>query len=237
MNADSDPAARLRIGGYQPFTTVDYPGALAAVVFCQGCPLRCVYCHNRDLLPARGATRIEWREVHAHLARRKGLLDAVVFSGGEPLMQAALFPAMTAAKSLGYRIGLHTSGIAPDRVREILPLLDWVGFDVKAPFDQYEVITGIEGSGRKARRSLEILMESGIDVEIRTTVWPGAADRNSIRQIGEVLSRIGVWKYVLQEARDPFTNAPMGSDAFADSALVNALREKFTEFTTRRAVS
>lgn len=237
MNADSDPAARLRIGGYQPFTTVDYPGALAAVVFCQGCPLRCVYCHNRDLLPPRGATRIEWREVHAHLARRKGLLDAVVFSGGEPLMQAALLPAMIAAKSLGYRIGLHTSGIAPDRLRAVLPVLDWVGFDVKAPFDKYESTTGIKGSGRKALRSLEILLESGIDVEIRTTVWPGVADRNSIRQIGKVLSRIGASNYVLQEARDPLTNAPMGGDAFADSALVKELGEKFTEFMTRRAIS
>ena len=97
MNAISKQAARLRIGGFLPFTSVDYPGALAAVVFCQGCPLQCVYCHNPALLPARAKTHIKWDDVHAHLTERVGLLDAVVFSGGEPLMQKALAPAIEAA--------------------------------------------------------------------------------------------------------------------------------------------
>ncbi len=234
MNKPVDPAKSLRIGGFLPFTSVDYPGALAAVIFCQGCPLRCVYCHNRDLLPARGATQIEWREVHAHLARRKGLLDAVVFSGGEPLMQKALLPAMTAAKSLGYRIGLHTSGIAPDRLRAVLPVLDWVGFDVKAPFEKYDRVTGAKHAGRKARQSLTMLAETEIITEVRTTIWPGVIDAVDVRTLYREITEIGVQNFTLQEAREPTTRGPVGGDIFTDLELQSEMQNEFTNFTIRR---
>ena len=80
----------LLIGGLLPFTTIDYPGCLAAVLFCQGCPWRCHYCHNRHLLPQKGGSALPWQEVLALLERRQGLLDALVFSGGEATLQAAL---------------------------------------------------------------------------------------------------------------------------------------------------
>ena len=84
----------LRVGGLTPLSTSDWPGMLAAVVFCQGCPWRCGYCHNPGLIPARGDNEIPWEDVLAFLRRRQGLLDGVVFSGGEPTAQAGLLDAM-----------------------------------------------------------------------------------------------------------------------------------------------
>lgn len=235
MTADRDPAAALRIGGFLPFTMVDYPDALAAVIFCQGCPLNCVYCHNQDLRPACAENLIGWKDVHAHLTRRAGLLDAVVFSGGEPLMQGALAAAMTEAKELGYRIGLHTSGIAPERLREILPLLDWVGFDVKAPFERYESITGVSGSGDKARLSLAMLIPAGVDIEARTTIWPGQVDAEEIEEITRDLKQMGVEHFAMQEARDPQTSAAKGGAIFSGPAQQDKIAKNFKTYTVRRA--
>ncbi|MCU7809345.1 MAG: anaerobic ribonucleoside-triphosphate reductase activating protein, partial [Candidatus Thiodiazotropha sp. (ex Semelilucina semeliformis)] len=98
----------LKVGGLVPMTTVDYPGCLSAVIFCQGCPLRCRYCHNSDLLPREAEATIPWREILDFLKRRQGLLDAVVFSGGEPTQQRALPDAIAEVSAMGFKIGLHT---------------------------------------------------------------------------------------------------------------------------------
>ena len=103
----------LSVGGLTPLTTIDYPDNLSAVVFCQGCPLRCRYCHNAELLPRRGATHIAWRDILYFLRQRQGLLDAVVFSGGEPTQQRGLADAIDEVRALGFKIGLHTAGIYP----------------------------------------------------------------------------------------------------------------------------
>lgn len=162
----------LKIGGVTPFTTIDYPGQLAAVLFCQGCPWRCSYCHNPHLLAPDSQGAVPWQEVLEFLRRRRGLLDAVVFSGGEPTMQTALLEAVLAAKESGFKVGLHTAGPWPDRLLSCLPHLDWVGMDLKAPFEEYEAITGIPGSGEAARMSADLLRRSGIPHRFRVTLDP-----------------------------------------------------------------
>lgn len=162
----------LEIGGLLPFTTIDYPGKLAAVIFCQGCPWRCGYCHNRHLIPPMSGTAVPWPEVVALLKRRRGLLDAVVFSGGEPTMQAGLPDAVRKIRGMGFKVGLHTAGPYPERLRQCLPHLDWVGMDLKAPFDEYERITGVPGSGEAARKSSELLRRSSVPHQFRTTLDP-----------------------------------------------------------------
>lgn len=152
----------LKVGGLNCCSTIDYPGELAAVIFCQGCPWRCGYCHNRHLLPERAENTIGWEEIIRFLERRRGLLDAVVFSGGEPTMQSSLAEAISIAKELGFLIGLHTAGAFPDVLDQVLPLTDWVGMDIKAPFEEYEVITGIPGSGVAARMSAQMVRQSGV---------------------------------------------------------------------------
>lgn len=152
----------LRVGGLTPLSASDYPDRLAAVVFCQGCAWRCTYCHNPHLLPFRTESLVPWPGILAFLEKRRGLLDAVVFSGGEPTLQSSLKTAMESVKRMGYLVGLHTAGIVPRMLERVLPLVDWVGMDLKADFERHESVTRVRGSGERARRSMEIIRASGV---------------------------------------------------------------------------
>ena len=191
----------LRVGGLTPLSTSDWPGKLAAVVFCQGCPWRCGYCHNPGLIPARGESEIPWDEVLAFLHRRQGLLDGVVFSGGEPTAQADLLEAMREVRALGFKIGLHTGGAYPKHLAALLPLVDWVGFDVKAPFADYPRVTGAAGSGERALISLQQVLASGVDHELRTTVHPALLTDTELVSLGRDLAARGAKHYVIQGFR------------------------------------
>ncbi len=178
----------LNIGGLTPCTAIDYPGELAAVVFCQGCPWRCAYCHNRHLLPEQADGTIRWEEVIRFLKRRQGLLDAVVFSGGEPTMQAWLPAAISTVKQLGFRVGLHTAGAFPKVLEQVLPLTDWVGMDIKAPFEAYEQVTGIPGSGESARMSAALVRTSGVSHQFRTTLDPWLLEDGRLERLQEMVT-------------------------------------------------
>jgi pyruvate formate lyase activating enzyme len=201
----------LRVGGFTPLTTIDYPGQLAAVVYCQGCPWRCRYCHNGHLLGPTAETLIPWEQITAFLEQRRGLLDAVVFSGGEPTAQRALRPAMSEVRALGFKVGLHTAGPYPNRLPGLLPLLDWVGFDIKALPEDYPLVTGIPASGHAAWRSLRILVagrteqaqRSGtpFDLEVRTTVMPGLDSDAYLRRLMGRVAGEGVTCFTLQRCR------------------------------------
>jgi len=195
------PAKSLRIGGLAPMTTVDYPGELAAVVFCQGCPWRCRYCHNSHLLPPRSTEQIPWSHVRTFLEGRGGLLDAIVFSGGEPTLQAALPAAIQEAKSLGFKIGLHTAGPYPNRLQRLLPYIDWVGLDIKALPADYPTITGVPGSGERAWESLALLVEAGLALQVRTTVLPGWSYEGDMHPLSGALAAAGVESHVFQNCR------------------------------------
>lgn len=192
----------LRIGGVVPFTTVDFPGKHAAVVFCKGCDWRCPYCHNAHLNDASPV--LGWEDVDALLKRRRGLLEAVVFSGGEPLLQRALPEALAQVRELGFEAGLHTGGSHPEAFRKALPWLDWVGFDFKAPFEKYETITKKPGSGTAAFDSLRLLAGSGVPFEVRTTVHPSLLPLSDLSRMAEQLVELGASQWVLQAFR------PMG---------------------------
>jgi pyruvate formate lyase activating enzyme len=158
----------LRVGGLTRLSASDYPGKLAAVVYCQGCAWRCTYCHNQHLLPRSSTKLIAWQEILRFLSSRRGLLDAVVFSGGEPTLQISLVEAAREVKAMGYLIGLHTAGIAPRRLRQVLPLLDWVAMDLKAKFDDHATVTGVAASGRRARESMQLIVASGVACSFHT---------------------------------------------------------------------
>lgn len=195
------PSRDLHVGGLTPLSTTDYPGLLSAVVFCQRCPWRCGYCHNPHLVSAAVQGALCWEDIIAVLERRVGLVDAVVFSGGEPTLQHALQAAMREARAMGFKIGLHTSGAYPGHLETILPLLDWVGFDVKAPFEGYAEITGVPGSGKKALESAQLLIRSGISHEFRTTIHPLKTTGARIREIAAELCALGADSWVLQAFR------------------------------------
>ncbi len=182
---------RLRIGGLTRFSTVDFPGRLSAVVFCQGCPWRCRYCHNTHLQPFHEGV-LPWREVVEFLKSRAGLLDAVVFSGGEPTAQSAIENAIRSVRDLGFAVALHTAGIFPERLERLLPLLDWIGLDVKAPFDsRHDAITQVAQSWHGPSEALDLVIASGVDYEIRTTLHPALLDEPACNAIRAELSRRG----------------------------------------------
>lgn len=158
----------LRVGGLTRLSANDYPGKLAAVVYCQGCAWRCGYCHNPELQPARGKEELPWTRVVSFLERRRGLLDAVVFSGGEPTLQASLRVAMQEVKAMGFLVGLHTAGMVPRRLAEVLPLADWVAMDAKSHFADHERVTRVRGSGRRAQLSANLIRASGVACEFHT---------------------------------------------------------------------
>lgn len=134
---------------------------------------------------------VPWLEIVALLRNRCGLLDAVVFSGGEPTMQAGLPDAMRAVRGMGFKVGLHTAGPSPERFRECLPYLDWVGMDLKAPFEEYEQITGIPGSGEAARQSAELLRQSSVSHQFRTTVEPFLESNGRIESMLQLVEKWG----------------------------------------------
>jgi len=207
----------LEVGGFTPLSTTDWPGQLAAVVFVQGCPWRCHYCHNVELQPraapaadqapdAPAAPRaVDWPGALRTLQRRQGLLDGVVFSGGEPTLDPALPDAMGEVRDLGFKVGLHTAGIYPDRLQAVLPLVDWVGFDLKAAWADYERVTAVPRSRVAVQDSLNRVMTEvrarGIGCEIRTTWHPALHDDRAMGDLGAQLAVRGVREWVWQTCR------------------------------------
>lgn len=224
-DAQQGPPATLRIGGITPLSTVDWPGQLAAVVFLQGCPWRCAYCHNNDLQSACGDGRVAWGHVEALLRLRHGLLDGVVFSGGEPTAQGALIDAVRRVRELGFSAALHTAGVYPRRLAACLPDLDWVALDIKALPGEYDALTGVPGSHARVDESLDLLLAGGKRFECRTTVDWALLPPADLVILGERLAAKGVKEFAVQIARPAGTdyrphtgkegNAHGGEDALA----------------------
>ena len=198
---ESARADDLQIAGLIRLSTCDWPGKLVATVFLQGCPLACTYCHNPDLLDPRAPGTIKWQVVRSLLAKRSGLLDGVVFSGGEPTRQAGLAAAMMEVRNLGFGVGLHTAGPYPKRFAEVLPLCDWVGLDIKAPEHLYGAVTGVQSSAGKAFACLRLALDSGVDLQVRTTVDPTIMSPDDVAGLTATLRRLGVREHVLQQVR------------------------------------
>ena len=229
MNASSTPATRLRVGGMTPLTSIDFPGRLAAVLYCQGCPWRCGYCHNPELLDATAPATLSWSEVLTFLESRQGLLDGVVFSGGEPTLQAALPDALAEVRALGFQTALHTGGMYPERLSALLPLLDWVGLDIKGPLHAYDAITRTPGSGAKAFDSLRRLLASGVACECRTTWHAGLFGVDDLFALADTLADAGVAHWALQECR-----APGAASWGLTAAQMAQLGARFSGWVVRR---
>jgi pyruvate formate lyase activating enzyme len=232
-----DTQTTLRIGGLTPLTSVDYPGELAAVVYCRGCPWRCPYCHNADLQDPNKPSEPTWPEVLDFLERRRGLLDALVFTGGEPTAQRALGDAMAEVRALGFKVGLHTGGPYPERLPQLLPLVDWVGLDIKALPEDYPRVTGVAGSGERAWQSLRLLLDAGVSLEVRTTPMPGMDDPAYLGRLSERLAEAGVGCWALQQCREVGEIDSLGRPrrlAESDPDVLNAAR-RFDRFLLRAA--
>lgn len=190
----------MRICGLQTLSMVDYPGKLAATVFTGGCNLRCPFCHNALLVTRlEESPTLQQEEVLAFLKRRRGLLDGVVLSGGEPLIQSGVPEFLQKVRSLGFSIKLDTNGCYPDALEALLDqgLADYVAMDVKNAPEHYVQTVGIpDFDPAVIARSAVVLAHSGVDYELRTTV---------VRELHTVadIAAIGAWmqgapRYFLQ---------------------------------------
>lgn len=230
----------IRIGDIEKFSIVDFPSKIAAVVFMQGCPWRCPFCYNQSLQNPNGESEASWEHLIHLLEHRKGMIDAVVFSGGEPLMQNNLPQAMDTVAAMGFEIGLHTGGYNPDMLQKVLDKVSWVGFDIKAPFENehYKRATGGIGEVSKIKQSLEMLLKSGKNFECRTTCDPRLLEIADIYKIAEELAALGVKEYYIQKYRpissDTTTSESDCNKFFNNAELTSFLRAKFPIFDLRR---
>lgn len=189
------------IHGLQKTTLLDYPGHVAATLFTGGCNFRCPFCHNGELVLNPGGTpQIPMEEIMAFLQKRQGILDGVCITGGEPTLQPDLEDFIRGVRGLGYLVKLDTNGYRPEVLERLLEegLLDYVAMDVKASKDNYARAVGLESnfSIEPIERSVEILKNSSIDYEFRTTVVKGLHAVEEFDEIGRWLS--GCRAYYLQ---------------------------------------
>lgn len=229
----------VQIGGLVSFTTIDYPGKLSAVLFLVGCPLRCMYCSNPHLLlPHDGeydpAKILDW------LRNRVGKLEAVVFSGGEALMQGdATIEYIKQVRALGFQIGLHTNGFYPETLKRASEYVDWIGLDFKAIREKYPDLTGQNIAYENMMRSLDVWLSTGKEFEVRITCDPRYVDKNDLVQIANILSdkhvkNIAIQKYIPHfEDENNKTTDVMRNAIFVDYTLREKIDSMFENVTWR----
>jgi pyruvate formate lyase activating enzyme len=176
------------------------------VAFLQGCPWRCNYCHNYSILDPHLKGQVSFPSVIKHLEKRYGLLDGLVFSGGEPTMQTNLSLAIQTIKNMEFAVGLHTGGAYPANLKKTLPLIDWIGFDIKAPPNLYQAITQNLSAWDNAKKSIDMVLQSNVDVQFRTTIDPTVMSKTDITFLQEWVKTLGINNLVLQEVRNMGVN-------------------------------
>ncbi len=211
----------------QPFTLVDYPGHVACTLFMAGCNLRCPYCHNADLIAPTDPPRVSEEAFFAFLEQRKGLLEGVCVTGGEPTL-SDLSGLLKRIRDEGFAVKLDTNGTHPENWIPLAEenLLDFVAMDVKVPLNAYGVMEASERDRRGIAESVATLLSGVVDYEFRTTIHPNWLSEEDMDRIAEWLT--GAKRLALQ----PFTPSPkvLNPDfcrgtGYSDEAL-EAFRER-----------
>ena len=178
------------IGGFQRFSLIDFPGKICAIIFTQGCNFRCPYCHNPELVDAKlpGGAAVSDGEVLSFLERRKGKLDAVTVTGGEPLMQPDLEVFLSRVRALGYPIKLDTNGSFPHRLEGIIQSksVDYLAMDIKTTPEKYRSVIRKDVDISKILESITLIKNSGLDHEFRTTLVKPLFEKEDFRTIGRL---------------------------------------------------
>jgi len=218
----------MRIGGLQKVSLIDYPGKIAAIVFTQGCNFRCGYCHNPELVnPDFFIKPIPLEEVFTFLESRRGKLEGVVVTGGEPLLQEGLNDFLKKIKGLSYLIKLDTNGSFPERLRDVIEkrLVNYLAMDIKAPLEKYAGIVKSAVEIKKIKESINLIMNSGLDYEFRTTVVKSQLKKEDIFKIGELLKSGSL--YILQKFIPSKTLNPqfLKEDSYSDEEFEEIKRK------------
>jgi pyruvate formate lyase activating enzyme len=191
----------MKIGGLQKTSLLDYPGEVSCIIWTIGCNFNCPFCYNVDVV-TKTAKSISEKEVLYFLEKRKNMLDAIVISGGEPLLQKDITSFCRKVKKLGYLVKIDTNGAFPEKLQELLDekLVDYIAMDVKAPKDKYFKLAGTKVDTKKIQKSIDIIKNSGVDYEFKTTYVPDMLVKEDIVQIGKWLD--GSEKYFLQQFKN-----------------------------------
>lgn len=215
----------MKIGGLQKLSLLDFPEKTACIVFTEGCNLRCPFCHNASLV-TRGGDFVTEDELFTLLTRRKGVLDGVVITGGEPLLHKDLMNLIIKIKEKGYLVKLDTNGCFPDRLNEIIEsgLIDYVAMDVKNSPDKYAQTVGIKDFDvQPVKDSVQLIKRGKVDYEFRTTVVKPFFDETDFMKIGEWIK--GANKYYLQKFKDSGDLiSPDGLGEYSASEMQNFLK-------------
>ncbi len=190
----------MNIGTIQRFSLIDFPGRICAIVFTQGCNFRCPYCHNPELVePSLYGRGMAEGDLLAFLDRRRGKLDAVSITGGEPLLQRGLTGFIEKVRALGYLVKVDTNGSFPLVLKDMLDkgLLDYIAMDVKAPLEKYEEVVKASVKPESIAQSIQLIMNSGIDYEFKTTVPSSLLTEKDLEKIGTLIK--GAKRYYLQQ--------------------------------------
>ena len=193
----------MKIHGLQKMTLLDFPGRVACTVFFGGCDMRCPFCHNAELLDGSAPPVMDEEELLSFLKKRKGLLDGVAFTGGEPLLQKDLPELMAKIRDLGYPVKLDTNGTYPDRLNRMMTdgLVQYVAMDIKNSPERYAETAGLmEMDLGPVRESVSLLMRGKTEYEFRTTAVAELHDDRSFQEIGKWIR--GAAHYYLQKFTD-----------------------------------
>lgn len=216
------------ISGLKKTSLLDYPDKISAIVFTQGCNFRCGYCHNPWLLSKKSKNDIYDTDVFFDfLEKRKGKLDAVVISGGEATLQPDLKFFIERIKAMGFLVKLDTNGYRPDIVENLLneKLIDYIAMDIKAPLDKYPLITNVSIDIQKIEKSIQLIMDSDIDYEFRTTV---IASQLSIKDFEKISIMIkGAKRYFLQKfvvESEIYDNNLINEKTYSDNEFENIVK-------------
>ena len=181
----------MKIGGLQKVSLIDYPGLICAIVFLQGCNFKCSYCHNPELVdPQLFQPCIKENEVLDFLNTRKGKLDAVTITGGEPTIQDDLAPFIKQIKKMGFAVKLDTNGSQPQVIKTLLDekLLDFIAMDIKAPLEKYKSIVKVPVNADSIKESIRLILKAKIPYEFRTTIVESQLEEKDILQIAKLIS-------------------------------------------------
>ena len=183
----------MKIGGLIPFSLSDFPGRATAVVFTQGCNFCCPYCHNGSLIPQEASSerRISDEEIIRFLETRRGRLDGVVVSGGEPTLQPDLSKFIHRIKAMSFKVKLDTNGSRPNVLRNLLQekRIDFISMDIKAPLTIYDRLCGVRVRTELLEESISIIATGDIAHEFRTTVVKSLLTVNDVRSVQEIVPR------------------------------------------------
>lgn len=194
----------MKIGGFIKCSLIDYPEKISAVIFTQGCNLRCAYCHNPQLVyPELFGETIPIENILNFLEKRKGLIDGVVICGGEPTLQKDLLDVIKKISSMGFFIKVDTNGSNPEMLEEILSQINYIAMDIKAPSEEeYLKICRVNVDFNKILKSISLIRSSKIDYEFRTTFYPPLMTEDSITRIKKLL--YDNEKHIIQKYQKPY---------------------------------